>query len=256
MYTLAVGAAFKNEAHALEEWIEHYLARGVEHFYLIDDQSSDNFEEILEPYIAAGQVSLFKATWDRYLGRQKDMYNRYILPRLGETEWLLMVDLDEFMWSPRAIKLYDILKMCGAFGQIQVEHTLFGSNGHVTQPSVGLVKGFTRRSADLPSRNPGLRKYFVNSKFSFRSLNIHHATFTNKEDEEKHFVLLDKAWFQMNHYNCQSREFWVGTKCTRGDCDMYKVRDESYWNLYNLNDVEDFSLIEQNNKIESLAAVT
>ena len=40
MYNLSVGALFKNESHALEEWLEHYLYHGADHFYLINDGSS------------------------------------------------------------------------------------------------------------------------------------------------------------------------------------------------------------------------
>ena len=252
MYGLAVGAVFKNEGHCLAEWLNHYLVRGVEHFYLIDDGSTDRFEEVLEPYIVAAQVTLFKAKWSRYTGRQRDMYNHYVLPRLCETRWLLMVDLDEFVWSPQAVDLRFVLATCGHLGQIQVEHTLFGSNGFVAQPA-SIVNSFTRRSVDLPTADPGLRKYFVNSRFQFSSLNIHHATFVKKEDELKNFKLLGPEVFRLNHYNCQSLEFWIETKCRRGDCDEYKVRDDTYWNLYNLNEVEDLSLVSQNNKIESLA---
>ena len=42
MYKLSVGTIFKNEEHIIKEWIEHYLYHGVEHFYLIDDNSDDN----------------------------------------------------------------------------------------------------------------------------------------------------------------------------------------------------------------------
>jgi hypothetical protein len=34
---------FKNEAAIMREWIEHYLSEGVDHFYFLDDGSSDNF---------------------------------------------------------------------------------------------------------------------------------------------------------------------------------------------------------------------
>ena len=172
MYQLSVGAMFKNESHCLREWIEHYLFHGVEHFYLIDDGSTDNFLKVIEPYLSKGLITLFHAKWDRYKQRQTDMYCHYIHPHLKETKWLLMVDLDEFMWSPYNIDLRKVLVLCEAHCQIQVEHTLFGSNGHEKQPT-SLVAGFTRRTHDSPTKNPGMRKYFVSSKFPVLYLNIH-----------------------------------------------------------------------------------
>ena len=31
-------AIFKNESHILEEWIQHYIKEGVQHFYLINNE--------------------------------------------------------------------------------------------------------------------------------------------------------------------------------------------------------------------------
>lgn len=45
---MAIGTIFKNEALYLEEWINHYLNRKVDHFFLINDKSDDNY---LEPKI-------------------------------------------------------------------------------------------------------------------------------------------------------------------------------------------------------------
>ena len=34
MYSISVLAMFKNESIIIKEWLEHYLAEGVQHFYL------------------------------------------------------------------------------------------------------------------------------------------------------------------------------------------------------------------------------
>lgn len=44
MFKLSVLAIFKNETMIIEEWMNHYLNEGVEHFYLIDNGSSDDYE--------------------------------------------------------------------------------------------------------------------------------------------------------------------------------------------------------------------
>lgn len=245
MYELSVGCVFRNEAHSIQEWIEHYLFHGFHHIYLINDGSDDDSCKIVEPYVKQGLITLFNASWDRYLGRQRDMYNHYILPRLHETRWLLMCDMDEYMWSPEHVDLKMVLKRCGHIGQIQVEHTLFGSSGHELQPT-SIVGSFTRRSASIPTNTPGNRKYFVNSAFAFESLNIHHATFIHKKDEENHFVVLNKPCFIMNHYSCQSLDFWVNVKCKRGDGDSWRVRTASDFTEIDLNDTFDDELLKQN----------
>ena len=234
-YTLSIGALFKNEAHSIQEWLEHYLSRGVEHFYLINDKSTDNFMEKIEKYI--DKISLFNADFTNYVGRQKDMYNTYILPKLKETKWLLMVDLDEYMWSPICKSLPDVLITCNHLSQIQVCHTLFGSNGHIKQPD-NIVKSFTKRANDIE----GGYKYFVNSDYDFISLNVHHATYVNENDGLNKFIILGPDYFRLNHYSCQSLEFWENVKCKRGDSDNYRNRTLDDFYKLDFNEIEDMIL--------------
>ena len=252
MYNLSVGAIFKNEERAMKEWIEHYLYHGTQHFYLIDDNSGDSGVEILQPYIDKGIVTLFRVNHPYYLGRQRDLYNGHILPHINETHWLLMVDLDEFVWSPRTVNLCEVLASLDHIAQIQIEHTLFGSNGHVDHPSGGLVASFTRRASDSPTRTPALLKYFVNStNATITSLNVHYAAFVPKEGRAAHFFIMDNSYFVLNHYCCQSREFWRSVKCTRGDADNFHVRTLEDFDAYDRNEVEDMRLLEQNKQNES-----
>lgn len=252
MHYLSVAALFKNESLILKEWIEHYIFHSVEHFYLINDRSTDNSVEVLQEYIDKGIVTLYNSTHDYYLGRQRNMYNEYILPNLKKqlTKWLLIVDLDEFMWSPIHINLSTLLKTCEHFGQIQVNHTLFGSNGHIEQPKM-VVQSFTKRNEQQPTNNPTNTKYFVNSSYDFESLNVHHASFVNKEyiTNNSVFVMLGPDQFILNHYCTQSLEFWKNTKCTRGDGDNYSIRTENDFHKFDFNTVDDFELLTQNRQM-------
>ena len=250
MYKLSVGAVFKNEEHSIKEWIEHYLNHGVEHFYLINDNSNDNYLEKIQYYLDTNVVTLYDAgvEFNSYTGRQKDMYNKYILPHIKESKWLLIVDLDEYMWSPVHKDLNVMLDQCTHFGQVQINHTLFGSNGRIMQPD-SIVNSFTKRSHCLDTHIPnGNFKYFVNSNFVFTSLNVHHATFANDSyhNDINVFIKLGPEYFRLNHYCCQSFNFWKDIKCTRGDSDNYKVRNIEEFYTYDLNEVEDYDLINQN----------
>ena len=48
MFKLSVGAMFKNESLIIKEWLDHYIYNGVEHFYLVDDNSDDNYLSIIQ----------------------------------------------------------------------------------------------------------------------------------------------------------------------------------------------------------------
>lgn len=224
-YEFVVCAIFKNEQHALVEWIEHYKFHGAQHIYLIDDNSNDNSVDLIKPYIDINFVTLFNANnWDRYLHRQRDMYNTFFLPLVNQriSKWFLICDLDEFIWSPICIDLKNLLATCNHLSQIQMNHSLFGSSGHIEQPKC-IIKYFTYKS-----KTAGLLlKYFVNSNYNFNSLEVHHATYVNEEEGKKSFIKLDEDYyFIYNHYRIQSLNFWKNVKCTRGDADNYLVRVE------------------------------
>jgi hypothetical protein len=257
-YELAIGALCKNESDSILEWITHYLYHGVQHFYLINDASTDNTVEIIQPYIDSGIITLFDARCKYFLGRQRFLYNKYILPRVNSSEmkWLMISDVDEYVWSQESRDLKDVFRQCSHLAQIQYNHTLFGSNGHIQQPTGGLVRNFTRRSQTRPTESIKNYKYAVNSAFKFESLNIHHATASDEIYMKcEFFMQLGEPYFLMNHYSCQSLNFWNEVKCTRGDGDHYLVRDMEQFRRYDINEVEDIELLEQNRDISGSPAL-
>ena len=250
MYNLSIGSIFKNESHSLKEWIEHYLFHGVEHFYLINDSSTDNFEEILKPYIQRDLITLIHTDWGHYLGRQRAMLSHYFLPILKDSDWFIIVDLDEYLWSPKNIDLKETLKICQYISQIQLSHTLYGSNGYEKQPEF-LVKSFTKRAIEQPYMTYANHKYILNSKVNFSQLNVHFAEYESAEEENKlKFLGLGPEYFTLNHYSCQSKEYWLNIKCTRGDSDHYTIRTEEDFLIYDINEIEDLGLCEQNKNME------
>lgn len=241
MYFLSVGAIFRNESHCIQEWIEHYLNQGVDHFYLINDNSTDNSVELLHKY--TNHITLFHSNEEHILGHQRNAYNKHILPLLKETKWLLICDLDEFVYSPMYKSIPEFLKCVPNLSQVQVTPTIFGSNNLEKQPE-SLVKGFTKRTSTVPT-DCGSYKYFVNSDFEFESFNIHHATPKNKDHfKGEYFKIFNAPYIRLNHYICQSKEFWINVKCTRGDADGYLKRDMELFENYNsqANKEDDFEL--------------
>jgi len=249
MYFLSVGAMFRNESDSIIEWIKHYLHHGVDHFYLINDNSNDDTVSKIQEYIDKGLVTLYHAKEEYYLGRQRNIYNRFILSHVQQkdTQWLLIVDLDEYVWSPLSIHLPYVLRTgCAHLAQIQMRQYIYGSNGHVTQPE-SIVTHFTKRGHEFPE----CYKYFINSNFEYSSLNVHHADFVNEayKDDASIFIIIDSSYFIFNHYSCQSLDFWKKVKCTRGDGDHYAQRSMEHFIHLDRNEVEDLRLYEQNKGI-------
>ena len=99
-HELAVTAIFQNEAPYLREWIEYHKLVGVEHFYLYNHFSTDDFQKILEPYVKDKTVELINLD-DSYRGRvrsiQPRVYSDTIQKLQGTVKWLAIIDIDEFL---------------------------------------------------------------------------------------------------------------------------------------------------------------
>jgi len=237
MFTLVVAAIFKNESHILKEWLDHYIKRGVEHFFLVNDASTDNFMEILKDYHQ--YVTLFNneiITNDS--GRQPKICNRYFnnLP----SKWVAIIDLDEFIWSPSGLDITTHFN--DSFGQIKIDWIHFGSSGHITQPE-SVVKSFTMRAPFDTSKEYYSYKTIYQTK-NLVSFGVHGHNVNGPTYHAKHNQLV------INHYPLQSFEFFMTVKATRGDVNNWfnltgRKRDQQYFNSQDINEIEDLGLANQ-----------
>jgi hypothetical protein len=92
---------FQDEAPYLKEWVEYHRMIGVDHFWLYDNDSQDEWEEVLSPYIKEGLVEVFP--WG---GRENTHYypvhlqiealKDALYKAKGKVAWLAFIDIDEF----------------------------------------------------------------------------------------------------------------------------------------------------------------
>lgn len=65
-YSVSIVAILKNEAPYIREWIQYHLLVGIQHFYLHDNESTDDVYSILKPFINDGiNCNLFSLLWQR-----------------------------------------------------------------------------------------------------------------------------------------------------------------------------------------------
>ena len=247
MYYFSLAACFKNEHHCIVEWIEHYKFHGVDHLYLINDFSTPEYLPLIQKYIDEDYVTLFhNDIVTRDTGRQNKIYEKYLRNILSQTYWLGIIDLDEFLYSPKEINLKNILKNYETQTGIKVSWIHFGSNGHMQQPK-SLVQGFTMRAKlNQPSVEfQGYKTIFkANELVSFGI----HDNITNKQ---KIHLPQSSEDLLINHYNIQSWEFYIAIKATRGDINNwfdhigYK-RNKELFDKLDTNQELDDRLMKQN----------
>jgi hypothetical protein len=244
-YDLVVGAVFKNEGHILDEWVRHYKHHGVDHIYLIDDGSTDNFMSALQPHIQSGFVTLFTNTLkiDTY-PRQKYVYEKYFRNVLSTANLWMIVDLDEFVYSSESVNIKKVLKNVfdsdETVSQVQMNWMMFGSSGYIQQPK-NVVQSFLYRQASVSTTTKSAFRSTDLIEFDVHSHNVRgKTTLTGR--------------LIVNHYAIQSWEFFKAVKMSRGDADNYiqttnVKRDENYFKEYDFKDVVDKQLYDQNKSL-------
>ena len=86
-YKISVCGIFKDEGPFLKEWIEFNKMVGVEHFYLYNNNSSDNFLNVLAPYIESGLVT--------YIDFPYNQAQIAVMTYFKSTKFLGLIDLVE-----------------------------------------------------------------------------------------------------------------------------------------------------------------
>jgi len=139
LHELAICAVFKNEACDLAEWLYFHEGVGVTHFYLYDDESDDDPETILAPWMLIGRVTLLRAQ-----GRdQMAIYNDCIARFSRDARWIAFIDLDEFLFSPETRNLCEVLTRYANAPAVFVFWVLFGSSGCIDRQDGFVIDTFT-----------------------------------------------------------------------------------------------------------------
>jgi len=127
---------FQDEAPYLKEWIEFHRLLGVDHFYLYNNNSQDDYIEVLNPYIESGVVELMEwpeiatevAVWDKI---QIAAYNDGLNRAKSQSKWLAIIDSDEFLFPTVENNLYKFLKKYenqNGIGGVLVNWVCFGTS--------------------------------------------------------------------------------------------------------------------------------
>ena len=135
-YTICICGIFRNEGKYLDEWIKFHLVIGVEHFYLYNNNSDDNYLEILQPYIDKGVIDLIDWPFDySQMQAYEDCYNKF----KNETNWLTFIDIDEFICPIATDNIKSWLSCYKSYPGIAVYWKQFGSNGKLIHDKTNFV---------------------------------------------------------------------------------------------------------------------
>ena len=238
-YDLAIVSIMKNAARYVKEWLDYHLLAGVNHFFIYDNESEDNFKEILQPYIDAGLV-----TYIFYPGKRRLMesYNDAIRNFKFFCRYMTFVDDDEFILPRGNRKISDVvdevLSLHPDVEGVEMAWVCYGSSGHKTADySRGVLERFTHRVKNFPEAT----KTIVNPRRVSHMWSPHFAIYfqgclgVRGKDLDASpgvdFTLHDRI--VMNHYHTKSLEEYIkrksGTDAGFGDAwkNIEKIFEET-----------------------------
>lgn len=228
-YNVSVCSIFRDEGSYLKEWIEFHKIVGVEHFYLYNNKSNDNYLEVLKPYIDNGYVTL--VDWPKPQSQMEaflDCANKYS----SETKWIAFIDLDEFIVPNEKDDIYSLLHRFEKNRPVVIGYwKYFGSSGIVNREIKGLV------SEDFIlgwEKYADLGKVFFNTKYTYapehRGSNYMHAMWAKYKNVSlppvnffnkvciygENPIKRENMPLQINHYLLKSYMEFIDRKSKRG----------------------------------------
>lgn len=228
---LTVACIIKNESPYIKEWIDFHIQLGVDRFIIFDNDSEDNIATVLEPYIELGKVIYIKFPGNKV---QVSAYNLACLLSRKNTNWLALIDADEFLFSPLNVKLPEILKNYEGCAAIGVNWVVYGHCGIEKKPDGLVRKNYVMTFSDKNNELNCRIKSIVNPRMVMAAMSAHHCWYKKRKfavDENKQIITGDAIYapyssmlctynnntniLRINHYWTKSKEE-LKAKCNRG----------------------------------------
>jgi Glycosyltransferase family 92 len=220
---LSLCSLYKDHAEYLREWLEFHRLVGVERFYLYDNESNDDHEAVLAPYVERGIVEVHDWPTPETVARGVPWgiipaFDDCIARHRDDSHWIGFVDVDEFLFSPTGRSLPDVLAGFEAYPGVEVSRLEYGTSGHRTKPDGLVIESYLRRrSYTSPKKDWEHVKSIVDPRRTKRAFNAHGFFYTDGyavrengdralEDPPGRRVFPEFSLLRINHYITKSED--------------------------------------------------
>ena len=177
-------AIFKNEHTYLEEWLDYHIEQGIEHFYLYsNDDKMENYS-FLNNNKYKNFITIIDWVDKINEGKntvQKQAYNDCIKKYNDTYEYIMMLDIDEFI-SPiqKHNKVIDVINSLDKnIKAVKVMRFNYGSNGFITRPEGNVMDNYKKREKICSNYKTIANSNFIDINANFYG--VHDFPFINKE---------------------------------------------------------------------------
>lgn len=257
-HTLSIMAIMKNEGPYLKEWLDYHILVGIDHFYLYDNESTDDTTEILKPYIEKGIVDY---TYWPGKAQQQIAYTDGFNKIANQTKWLAVIDLDEFLVATDYDNIVDFLKTLPKnFAQLVIGWEQYGSSGHKKKPKGLVIENYKYHAA----HSWGM-KSIVNPRLVYETKNPHThevAGFIIDENGKKLGRIIQDEnrnitthKIRVNHYVTKSFDEYIARmnqgSATKQISAEYRGIEKFKW--YDRNEVYDYIMEKYVKKLKKIS---
>lgn len=241
---LSVCAIAKNEGPYFKEWLEWHLGKGVEKFYIYDNESTDGTRELLEPYIRSGIVDY--KYWPGHR-QQLAAYDDCLENNRLSSRWMAFIDLDEFIVPVRDASIPEFLKGLELFAAVEINWLVYGSGGRKDKTPGTMMERFRFHSKPEHYLNRHV-KSIVNPRRVFTMIGCHEVARISGDTADSHGQPVRRHFrerepqqdiIRINHYAVRSYEEFIEKQARGRASGTQPTVKPEYFIQYDLNDIEE-----------------
>jgi hypothetical protein len=155
IHNLGIISQFHNEAPYLAEWVAYHRLVGVDHFWLYDDGSTDDWRSVLATHLDERVVEVLPLPEQHPPDvptalKQPGTFRDGLRRAQGRVRWVALIDLDEFILPRTEATVPECLEQhFPKASGIYVNWRMFGTNRQVVTPGKPILAALT--ACSLPS---------------------------------------------------------------------------------------------------------
>lgn len=241
---LSVVVIAKNEGPYFKEWLDWHISKGVEKFYVYDNESTDETKEVLKPYIEKGIVDY---TYFPGYRMQLAAYDDCLKRHRYDTRWLAVIDMDEFIVPLDKPTIPEYLRELEKSPVVEINWLCYGSSGQKERLPGGVMERFRRHSVPSHPLNHHVKSIF-DPRRVYGMIGCHEAARINGKAVDSNGKRVKVAWrdreplherIKINHYAVRSYEEFIEKKGRGRASGPTRQLADDYFREFDLNDEKD-----------------
>jgi hypothetical protein len=266
MLKIGICSIQRNRGKYLKEWVAFHNLVGFDVFYIYLHKCTDNSFEIISQLQKKFNIICHHVE-DNINRPQLQAYTHAYTNYGHEVDWIAFIDGDEFLYPTKEFKIKKSLekfnyKKTSAIG---VYWQCFGSNGHIKDPDGLIIEDYLfMAKTDFPDNKhiksivrgrQGQHFSTTNNSHIFNTIYGTHDELNRPINKGLMYEYeTSTEELVINHYVCQSYEFFKNFKQKSGaaDAGSQYVRPEEWWKKHDANDIKDGKILKYLPKLKKI----